>query len=138
MTIPRLWKWLVGIIGSIGTLITGTKSILETSGSFWRDLNPWHVTFILFALLVLALLIASLVEKLDARFAAIEKKIADRQTETAQHISSLSTQFDTRIGNIWQEFDGKLTKEINSRAGGEVTDRNRMSALEERLGKLEA
>ena len=104
MNISQPWKWIVGVIGSIGTLITGIKSIAEAGSGLWRNLNPWHVTFCLFAVMLLALGVVYLLEKLDARFVALHTEMTTKFTNEAsarggEHFAA------------WTEF-GKLEKRI--------------------------
>jgi hypothetical protein len=93
----------------VGTVITGIKSIAELGSGVWRNLNPWHVTFCLFALMLLALGVVHLVEKLDARF----------------------TQLSTELQN-------GLRKEGESRGGEHAWVLAELQARDSRLSKLEA
>jgi hypothetical protein len=66
----------MGTISTVGATITGAKIIAESGFGLWQNLNPWHVTFWLFALMLLALGVVHAAEKLDARFAGIQKELA--------------------------------------------------------------
>jgi uncharacterized coiled-coil protein SlyX len=96
------WKWIVGAIGTIGTLISGVKSILEVGSSVWRGLNPWVFSFCLFALMLLALGVNEWLERLSSRFAAIDKAGKDRSANTDKLIKELK--------DIIQEKENEVAK----------------------------
>jgi len=138
MNISRSWKWIVGTVATIGTLVTGIKNLREMfSSGFWDNLNPWHFTFVLFLLMLIGLGVVWCMEKLDARFATVREDI---HLEFKKEINSLAAllekEFDSRI-KLAGELRGELKKESDSRIGGWETDRGRISDLEQRIAKLE-
>lgn len=91
MNISRVWKWIVGMVGTIGVLVSGAKSAQEIWSTVWRSLNPWVFSFCLFALMLGALGVNEWRERLEKRFAqtnalikALSGVIQDKEIEVGK------------------------------------------------------
>lgn len=109
MNIPRLWKLIVGTIGSIGTVVTGIERIIHGGSDLWRNLDPWTFTFWLFVAMLVALGIAAWTEALDKRFIGAKKGVDDQLTELNRSINGLTTQFDNRIGTVHENLTSAIS-----------------------------
>ena len=133
MKLSQPAKVIVAIALGIGAVIGAVKSLAEVM----RSLNGWHVLLALSLFLLLCLAMDSFKQWIDGRFASLQDSIETDRREVSRGMSALSTQCDQRIGNISDEFDRKLKKEVDSRVGGEQTDRARLNEIDERLKQIE-
>jgi len=128
---------VVAALSTLGILWAGFKNIREITAVL-SSLNGWAVLAILCLLGFCYLAIDWYHNWLRDRFARLEAKLQADTKELSTAISGVSTQCDTRIGNIDQQFESRLKKEIDSRVAGEISDRSRISEMENKLARIES
>ena len=126
----------MGILGTVGVVWAAVKTFREIA-AFAASLNGWAVLFILSALALLACGVVAYVEWLNKRFARQELVITDLSRRLLEYDANLSKKLRDLTDAITADCEQRLKKEIDSRAAGEITDRNRMNDAETRIVKME-
>ena len=111
----------------LADLLVLIPSAIQLKFWHWFDgVDPWKFIFIVSLLVLAALLIESYVtrqktafgelrQQLQVESATRQKQIQDSSQEMVRQLRALGDQLESRIANIWQEFEDKLKAEQDER-----------------------